>query len=1218
MSLRVLLRDQPQRSIAIVADSHALVFRHNPSQPNQGLLSKTTVPRCMVEFATLSTVDLIDYRSIRSSSVYGTLGLININKDVFLSVITAASPVATLRPGENVQRIVAVEFYCLNKSDFDGEIQEDITHYDRRHEPVVETSDIPYELNQGDDPLVHPCLPLSKVLGSGTFYYSVNFDLTNRLQNRSSKESAFEAHSLDESFLWNSYMIDPLIQFRSRLASFDMELLDASHILTSAIRGYVHTIVVPASSSPLTALDTNLPSNLTLISRLSCRRAGTRFNARGIDDDGNVANFVETETIYWFPSGLCFSYAQIRGSVPVFWEQAAGLLPHQQKIQITRSPEATQPAFDKHFEELELNYDAVHVLNLLSESKIQEVELTERYDYHIRMSPMNHNRSREETSDHCLLKGSQFDFHAETKGPGGYEAASMVRHLIQSYAEAFAYYLSDNVDDIEPGTKARIKRPVVVLQQEGVFRTNCLDCLDRTNLIQTIISQMALESFLRDRSEHALSDFWMRHSTLWADNGDALSKIYAGTGALKSSFTRHGKMSFAGAFADARKSATRLYINNFVDKGRQNIVDTLLGRLVNQAPVQLYDPINDYVMAELKRRSQEYTSTDIISIWVGTFNLNGKGKGTREDLSAWLCPKIHQSQRSADVVAVGFQEMVELNAQQIMSTDPARRQEWELAVARTLNEDARKRKSEEYVLLRSGQLVGAALLIFVKSNVLKSIKNVEGSVKKTGLSGIAGNKGAVAIRMDFANTRICFVTAHLAAGFANYDERNRDYQTISHGLRFQRNRAIEDHDTILWLGDFNYRIGLTDDKVRKLINVGDLGTLYQNDQLHVQMVAGNSFPFYSEAKITFLPTYKYDNGTDEYDTSEKARIPAWCDRILRKGDNLRQIHYNTAPLRFSDHRPVFATFECTISVIDEGLEEALSHEIYNKRRLDIGNTTANGRVAELDDEDLVDFDSIEPGLPPASSDRRKWWLDSGLPARSNTVDTNRGFVPNSRRPPNPFTPSSEPDWVVVGSSSNGIDFRQSNTHDREAPNLSGKDTRAYSPRDQPLSEYIHVDGAEAAANGAPLARIDSFASSTSSVTGVRRKPAPPIPKKPPLLTSNSQQVPPLAAAVPALGTIRLPDSASVPPSWNKSVYGGSLPPPRRSTLVEQQAFRQVSKPVRSRLANEPIPNEPDAIRRPSLPARPIVQAITGTGLMDEDSNDDQVRNIPSLQPLRPR
>lgn len=99
------------------------------------------------------------------------------------------------------------------------------------------------------------------------------------------------------------------------------------------------------------------------------------------------------------------------------------------------------------------------------------------------------------------------------------------------------------------------------------------------------------------------------------------------------------------------------------------------------------------------------------------------------------------------------------------------------------------------------------------------------------MSEMAGNKGAVAIRMDYANTRICFVTAHLAAGFANYEERNRDYRTISHGLRFQRNRSIEDHDSIIWLGDFNYRIGLSDDKVRRLIQAGDLDMLYQNDQV---------------------------------------------------------------------------------------------------------------------------------------------------------------------------------------------------------------------------------------------------------------------------------------------------------------------------------------------------------------------------------------------------
>lgn len=99
---------------------------------------------------------------------------------------------------------------------------------------------------------------------------------------------------------------------------------------------------------------------------------------------------------------------------------------------------------------------------------------------------------------------------------------------------------------------------------------------------------------------------------------------------------------------------------------------------------------------------------------------------------------------------------------------------------------------------------------------------------------MAGNKGAVAIRMDYANTRICLVTAHLAAGFANYEERNRDYRTISHGLRFQRNRCIDDHDAIVWLGDLNYRIGLSDDRVRRLIKLNDLDSLYSNDQVCIE------------------------------------------------------------------------------------------------------------------------------------------------------------------------------------------------------------------------------------------------------------------------------------------------------------------------------------------------------------------------------------------------
>jgi hypothetical protein len=740
MSIRVLIKEYPHRAIALATPTHALVLRHSSSSTeNNGNNNASSTSlgsngsgaaRCMVEFSRNEEVDLSDYRGLHSVNVHGTLGLITVNGDVFLVVVNGASKVATVRPGETVQRIHSVGFFCLTSSSYDALLNDEVNPY-----PTDTIDDEGYEMSFGgrkeQSPNEHPCLALKKILSSGTFYYSSDFDLTRRLQHRTTDAATVSIDSLDAGFLWNSYMIQPLVDFRNRLAPREKDALDASGILTSAIRGFALTITIPTSSAPIKASGSGMPSSMTLISRLSCRRAGTRFNSRGIDDDGNVANFVESETIYWTPSGVCFSYVQVRGSVPIFWEQQSGLLPGQQKITITRSEEATQPAFDKHFDHLEISYGAIHVVNLLSHEKQQEIELSQKYRKHISNSPLNYGVEKNDR-EHELLKLTEYDFHAETRGPGGYEAASMIARWIQGSADAFAYYLSEEVDERARinGEDRIIRRSMTILQQEGIFRTNCLDCLDRTNLVQTIISKMALEVFLSHKSLRASQDFWMRHSSMWADNGDALSRIYAGTGALKSSFTRHGKMSLAGALADARKSATRMYINNFADKGRQNTIDMLLGRLMGQVPVHLYDPVNDFVVAELQRRQAEYSETEMINILVGTFNLNGKTNGITSDLSPWLCPDVDPSQQCPEIVAVGFQEIVELSPQQIMATDPDRRELWERAVKKTLNKNAEKWGKEEYVILRGGQLVGASLSVFVRSDCLKHIKNVEGSLKK--------------------------------------------------------------------------------------------------------------------------------------------------------------------------------------------------------------------------------------------------------------------------------------------------------------------------------------------------------------------------------------------------------------------------------------------------------------------------------------------------------
>src|SRR5271170_1573412 len=205
------------------------------------------------------------------------------------------------------------------------------------------------------------------------------------------------------------------------------------------------------------------------------------------------------------------------------------------------------------------------------------------------------------------------------------------------------------------------------------------------------------------------------------------------------------------------------------------------------------------------------------------------------------------------------------------------------------------------------------------------------------MKGMAGNKGAIAIRLEYGTTSICFVTAHLAAGHTSVEQRNMDYYTIDHGIHFTRRMNISDHDLVFWASDSNYRISLSNEEVRKLVTEEQWGTLYENDQLNLGMIAGETFRYYNEGTINFPPTYKFDNGTDHYDTSEKQRVPAWTDRILYRGQGLKLLDYQSANLKMSDHRPVYATFKVECRIVEDVKREELAREIYEKRKNMIGD-----------------------------------------------------------------------------------------------------------------------------------------------------------------------------------------------------------------------------------------------------------------------------------------
>lgn len=132
----------------------------------------------MVEFVDLASANLSDFRTLSPLPVHGTLGLITINNDVFICVVTSCHKVAVVRPGETVERIQGVEFYCLNSSDYDYVFTDGIDPYSN------ENQDYGLNLNHREPLLEHPCTELKKMLGNGSFYYSTDFDLTNRLQDR--------------------------------------------------------------------------------------------------------------------------------------------------------------------------------------------------------------------------------------------------------------------------------------------------------------------------------------------------------------------------------------------------------------------------------------------------------------------------------------------------------------------------------------------------------------------------------------------------------------------------------------------------------------------------------------------------------------------------------------------------------------------------------------------------------------------------------------------------------------------------------------------------------------------------------------------------------------------------------------------------------------------------------------------------------------------------
>ncbi|KUI71276.1 hypothetical protein VM1G_06934 [Cytospora mali] len=354
---------------------------------------------------------------------------------------------------------------------------------------------------------------------------------------------------------------------------------------------------------------------------------------------------------------------------------------------------------------------------------------------------------------------------------------------------------------------------------------------------------------------------------------------------------------------------------------------------------------DDWLEAEMKAKDVEYCEFDTLKAMIMTWNAGASTPNSlrySESDSVFIQNLLHSSD-SPDILIFGFQELVDLEDKTATAkrffkskkkeSDQERMshqyRDWRDFLIRSLDDFM---AGDLYHLLQTAHMVGLFTCVFVKSDVRDRISNLSTAEVKRGMGGLHGNKGAIIIRFMIDDTSLCFFNCHLAAGQSQVQSRNNDITAILEApiLPAERDASVRidsytgggdgtmvlDHELIILNGDLNYRIDtMSRDTVVIAVKQGNLAKLLDRDQLLVARRRRPDFKLraFEEMPIMFAPTYKYDVGTDNYDTSEKKRSPAWCDRLLYRGrGRIQQVDYRRHEVRVSDHRPVTGKFKLTI------------------------------------------------------------------------------------------------------------------------------------------------------------------------------------------------------------------------------------------------------------------------------------------------------------------
>ncbi|XP_043465301.1 inositol polyphosphate 5-phosphatase E isoform X1 [Leptopilina heterotoma] len=311
-----------------------------------------------------------------------------------------------------------------------------------------------------------------------------------------------------------------------------------------------------------------------------------------------------------------------------------------------------------------------------------------------------------------------------------------------------------------------------------------------------------------------------------------------------------------------------------------------------------------------------------IKIFIGTWNMNGQTPP--KELNDFMLPP--DIETVPDMLVIGTQESC------------SERTEWEASLQETLG--------PSHVLLSSAGLGTLHLALFIRRDLIWFCSIPEEDSFSTRTGSAFRTKGAVALALIIFGTSFLFVTSHLTAHQDKVKERVNDIKRIVRNLdlpkdlptRHKSKDVTQNFDCVFWCGDLNFRLSQSREEVIEWISETrfprENPVNLHKDQLRNTLHEGSVFRGFEEAPITFPPTYKYDPGTQNFDSSSKQRTPAYTDRILFKGKahtrgyirrlshestaaqkdgTIECLIYDSVPsICTSDHKPVWGVFKTTI------------------------------------------------------------------------------------------------------------------------------------------------------------------------------------------------------------------------------------------------------------------------------------------------------------------